>query len=380
MPYAAALSEHPLATHAVGEVVGQVLEALGPAPDLAVLFVTDAHAGALEDVAGAVRALLRPTTLIGCTTVSAVGPGREVEERPAVSLWAGNVGPAAPVRLVVAPTAGASAITGWPASPPIEPAALLLLADPSTFPTEQFLDGLRDQVGDPIPVVGGVASAGAGPGAVRLVLDGQVLRGGAVGVLLGERAEVASVVSQGCRPVGQPFTVTRAEGRIVYELGGRPALERVQELVDGLGPDDRELLRQGVHLGRVIDEGPLDPGRGDFLVRTVLGADRDNGAIAVGDTVEVGATVQFQVRDANSADQDLRELLAARTADGALVFTCNGRGRRLFGESDHDAEVVAELLDDPPTAGMFCAGEIGPVGPRNFLHSFTASVVLFTDR
>jgi small ligand-binding sensory domain FIST len=223
-----------------------------------------------------------------------------------------------------------------------------------------------------------MASAARGPGGNRLVLDGLVVDDGAVGALLPAGALVTTVVSQGCRPIGDPMTVTRSEGQVVYELAGRPALERLVELLGSLSEEERALAQQGIHLGHVIDEHKAEFGRGDFLIRNVLGGDREAGAIAVGDDVELGATVQFQVRDAASADEDLRELLAGEHASGALVFTCNGRGIRLFGEPDHDAEVVDAHVEGGATAGMFCAGEVGPVGGRSFLHGFTASVLLFS--
>jgi small ligand-binding sensory domain FIST len=188
---------------------------------------------------------------------------------------------------------------------------------------------------------------------------------------------VAAVVSQGCRPIGDPFTVTRSERNVIYELAGRPALERLNDIIAGATPDDRQLLQQGIHLGVVVDESRDAFSRGDFLIRNVLGADRGVGAIAVGDDVPIGAVVQFQVRDADSADEDLRELLGDRTGSAALVFTCNGRGTNLFGDPHHDAEAVSTAVDGAATAGMFCAGEIGPIGGRSHLHGFTASVVLF---
>jgi small ligand-binding sensory domain FIST len=147
----------------------------------------------------------------------------------------------------------------------------------------------------------------------------------------------------------------------------------------GMPERDIRLINQGLHLGLVIDEHRPDFGRGDFLVRNVIGADHANGAIAVGDVVDVGATVQFHVRDAEAADEDLRHLLASRHADGAVLFTCNGRGSRLFSEPNHDVGVVADVLDNPPVAGFFAAGELGPVGGRNFLHGFTASLALFEE-
>jgi small ligand-binding sensory domain FIST len=382
--FAAALSQHPDAATAVGEVVGQVLEGLaatGPdapeAPDLALLFVTPVHAAALADAVRAVQATLHPRALMGCAAVSVVGGSREVERGPAVSLWAGRTGPVTPFHLVAEATPDGPAVTGWPDPVPDDASALLLLADPFSFPAEAVLRQLEDEHPG-MPVVGGLASAARGPGGNHLVIGDEVVSSGAVGAFLGDGVSVATVVSQGCRPVGAPFVVTRAEGNVVYELAGRPALERLQEVASGLGEDDRRLMSELVQLGRVIDERKLDFGRGDFLVRTVVGADPDAGALAVGDVVEVGSTAQFQVRDATSADEDLRHLVAGSSADAALLFTCNGRGSHLFEVPDHDASVLSENLPGAPVAGMFCAGEIGPIGGRNFLHGFTASVVLLS--
>lgn len=379
--FAAGLSEHPVTAHAVGEVVGQVLDRLGdgPAPDLALLFVSPHHAGALEDAAGAVRATLEPGTLLGCAAESVVGGAREVEQEPAVALWAGRTGPLTALHLSVEATPDGDAVLGWPDAVPEGARALLLLADPFSFPVAPFLARIDEQHPG-LAVVGGMASAAQGPGGNRLVLDGRIVDRGAVGVFLGPGVDVTPVVSQGCRPVGNPLVVTRSERNVVYELAGRPALERLQELAGALDPDERKLLSRGLHLGRVIDEHKLDFDRGDFLVRNVLGGDPKSGAIAVGDLVDVGATTQFLVRDAASADEDLRLLMSDRDAGAALVFTCNGRGSRLFGEPDHDASVVADSLPGAAVAGMSCAGELGPVGGRNFLHGFTASVVLLSEQ
>ncbi|MBM3660017.1 MAG: hypothetical protein FJW95_11025, partial [Actinobacteria bacterium] len=223
---------------------------------------------------------------------------------------------------------------------------------------------------------GGLASAAARPGGNRLLVDGRIQAEGAAGVLVGG-TPVHTVVSQGCRPVGEPFVITRGSRNFVEELGGRPALDRLRELADQVDDSERELLQRGLQIGFVVDEHRTEFGRGDFLVRNVLGADRSSRAIAVSEQVEVGRTVQFHVRDAAAADEDLRELLARASGEAALVFTCNGRGRALFGEPDHDSGLIAELLGPIPTAGMFCAGELGPVGRRNALHAYTASLALF---
>ncbi|MCX7620196.1 MAG: FIST C-terminal domain-containing protein, partial [Acidimicrobiales bacterium] len=256
---------------------------------------------------------------------------------------------------------------------------LLLLADPASFPIEDLL-ALTAARHPRLTIIGGVASAGFAPGANRLVLDGHSFDDGAVGVLLPTDAiNLETVVSQGCRPIGDPFTVTRAERNVVFEIAGRPALEKLVQILGTLPEAERQLARSGLYIGLVIDEHKLDFDRGDFLVRNVIGVDHESGAVAVNDLVPLGATVQFQVRDAEAADDDLRALLKGRDAAAALVFTCNGRGTRLFGEPDHDARVITDLTGSRATAGMFCAGEIGPIGGRSFLHGFTASMAIFND-
>ena len=196
-------------------------------------------------------------------------------------------------------------------------------------------------------------------------------------------AEVRTIVSQGCRPFGDAHVVTRAEGNVVFELGGRPPLERLRAAVGSLGRADQELVANGIQLGRVIDEYKAEHGQGDFLIRTVVGVDPANGAMAVGDRVEVGETVRFHVRDAATADEELRSLLerSVETLEGppagALLFTCNGRGTRMFPTQDHDAGFAHQILRGALLAGFFCAGELNPVDGQNFLHGFTANLTIF---
>lgn len=375
--FAAALSQHPLPAHAVGEVAGQVLDQLGgDDPDLLCCFTSPHFVGALDDAVHALHALLTPRVLVGSTASGVLGGSHEVEDGVGVAAFAACLPGTdlVPVALRSEDTPDGPTVVGWPERE-IDAGLLLLLADPFTFPTEAFLRRLDgDRPG--LRVLGGLASASTRPGGNRLLLDGRIVADGATGVLVAGTG-VRTVVSQGCRPVGEPFVVTRGERNFVEELGGRPALERLRELADHADDAERELLQRGLQIGFVVDEHRSDFGRGDFLVRNVLGADRDTGAVAVGEQVEVGRTVQFHVRDAAAADEDLRELLAGESASAALVFTCNGRGRGLFGEPDHDAGLVAEMLGPVPTAGMFCAGELGPVGARNAVHAYTASLALF---
>ena len=392
--YASALSEHPIPANAVGEAAGEIIEAFGgDDPDLVFCFASPDFVGAMEDIAFALGNLLEPRVLLGMTTVSVVGGAREVEHGPGLSLFAASLPDVelTPVSFGLQRTPDGDTITGWPDLEG-DPATLLLLADPFTFPIDGFLRRLdEDRPG--VRVIGGAASAARGPGGNRLVLGesprvgggrppvapetGPVATSGAVGVFL-DGVAVRSVVSQGCRPVGSPYTVTRSDRNYVEELGGVPALTRLQDCAEEATEEDRALMRAGVHLGVVVDEHKVEFDRGDFLVRNVLGADQKTGSIAVGDEIAVGQTVQFHVRDAAAADEDLRELLAdVDPAAAALLFTCNGRGQAFFGVPDHDAGVVDQLLGPLPTAGAFCAGEIGPVGGRNFLHTYTASLALF---
>jgi small ligand-binding sensory domain FIST len=375
--FAAALSEHPVASHAVGEVAGEILEAFGgDEPDLLVCFASPHFVGTMDDLTFALRNLLDPGVMLGASAVSIVGGAREVEDGPALSVFAASLPGArvTPVALGIERAPDGATITGWPDLDG-EPSTLILLADPFSFPVDGFLGRLNDDRPG-LQVIGGAASAARGPGGNRLVLDDAVGTTGAVGVFL-DGVTVRTVVSQGCRPVGQPFVITRGEGNRIEELAGKPAIERVQECAAQASEEDRTLMRAGLHVGIVVDEHRADFERGDFLVRNVLGGDQATGAVVVGDDITVGQTVQFHVRDAAAADEDLREMLAGEEAAAALLFTCNGRGRQLFGVADHDAGLLDQLLGPLPVAGAFCAGEIGPVGGRNFFHGFTASVALF---
>ncbi|HSJ49881.1 MAG TPA: FIST N-terminal domain-containing protein [Actinomycetota bacterium] len=380
MKAGAGLSFAPDARGAVAEAVGEARTGLGDAdPTFAILSASRHHVLSAEVVSEALRVEGGPERVLGCVAETVVAGDREVERGPAVAVWlAALPEPVETFHMEFVRTSEAGVFGGYRfdhgRSDPH-----LLVADPFSFPADLLLAHLNERVPGAI-VMGGMSSGATGPGEARLFLDDRVLRAGAVGVRL-PGIHLRPLVSQGCRPIGKPFTVTRAEGNLVLELGGRTPLQRIQELVAASSAHDLELMSQGLHVGRLIDEYAADPGRGDFLVRGVLGLDRETGAIAVGEMIEVGWTIQFHVRDADTADEDLRELLAleSQSADGALLFTCNGRGTRLFPEPNHDAALVSERLGDAPLAGFNCAGEIGPVGGKNFLHGFTASVAWLSD-
>jgi small ligand-binding sensory domain FIST len=364
---------------AARRAVAEARASLGDTPpSFGVLFASAHFLGSAQALVAAVAEQAGPLPLIGCVAEAVAGGAREVESGPAVSLWlAAGLGPVETFAMEFVRTPSGGAFGGYRFGP-AGPGVHLMICDPFTFPAGDLLTHLNRRLPGAV-AMGGMASGGLAQRQSRLFLDGRVLSHGAVGAYL-PGAEVHPLVAQGCRPVGDPYTTTRADGNVIFELGGRPPLVRLQ----GLPGRDQGLLAPGVHLGVVINEYEAEPRQGDFLIRSIVGTDPTSGAIAVGDEVEVGQTVQFHVRDADSADEDLRRTLerevaalGGRRAAGALLFTCNGRGSRLFSRPDHDAGLLAQMLGTIPVAGFFCAGEIGPVGGRNFLHTFTASIALF---
>lgn len=368
--FAAAASRHPEAAVATAEVIGAIEERLGGPPSLVVLFASGAMVEPLPEVVDAVQTLLNPDVLVGGTAVGVLAGGEEIEQGDALAAWAATGVRAQPVRLQGLP---GPLVAGVPRT--LAPGSTLaVLADPYTL----AVDALFEQVAADQPsvaIVGGLASAPGGHGSNRLILDDTIYDDGAVGFIL-EPGVARPVVSQGCRPIGEPWVITEAEGQLVRALGGRPALERLTELIEALPEEDRAAAARGLHAGLVANHHRERFDQGDFLIRAVLGADRNSGAVAIGDRVEIGQVLQFQVRDADSADRELARLLGSEPAEAALVFTCNGRGTHMFAEPHHDAALISEVYG-PAVAGMFCAGELGPIADRNAVHGFTATVLAF---
>jgi small ligand-binding sensory domain FIST len=380
---ATGLSTAPAAEDAAIEAVRRVRAALdGAEPELAYLFVSPAHLAEVDVAAAVVREQLGPGHLLGCVAEGVVGGKRELESGPGLALWAGSL-PGARVEtfhLEAVPAEEGLAVEGVPAFDD-DPALVTMLVDPFSFPAGSFLRLLNEEHAG-LPVVGGIAAGAGAPGAQVLIVDDEHRASGVVGATV-SGVPVRTIVSQGCAPIGRDAVVTHAEANVVFELAGQPALERLKEDLAALPPERLRLAASGLLVGLVIDENRAEYGRGDYLVRALLGADEETGAIAVGDEVRVGQTLRFHVRDAASADEDLRESLAdglaGETAAGALLFTCNGRGTHMFSEPDHDARALAEAVGSSELAGFFCGGEIGPVGGRAFLHGFTATAAVFLD-
>jgi small ligand-binding sensory domain FIST len=375
------VSDEPDTVAAFGAAAGEAASGLGDPCDLAIVFAGAPHLAQARDVLSVVHERLAPRTLVGCGAGGVLGDGRELETGPGAVVW-GLRAPEARIashHLEAEPAEGGVAVSGLP-SPERLGDAMIVLADPYTFSAEGLLETLNSERPG-MPVIGGLASAAAA-GSAALFRDGDVLDGGAVAATL-EGVGMVPCVSQGATPIGPEMTITAAEGNVIAELASKPAVERLREAIGELPPGEQALAAQGLMLGVVIDENQPDYERGDFLVRPILGADADGGTLALGERVRVGQTVRMHVRDGATADEDLREALRLQAAAlgpegaaGALMFTCNGRGSHMFDTADHDALAVEDALG-APAGGFFCAGEIGPVGGRNFLHGFTATIGVF---
>ncbi len=360
-------------------------------PDLAFVFISS-H---FEDDTQALLAPLvqrHPTaTIVGCSAEGVLADTQEIERTPAIALMLASL-PGVEIRRIRAEATEINSeekITAFAGglTPSVEEKpTFLLFGDPFSVPVNPLIDAIGETHPE-CPVFGGMASGAERPGQAVLIDDDMVHRDGLVGVSLSGALEVRSAVSQGCRPIGNPFVITKAEKNVILELGGKPALEQLKTVVASLNPRDAALVQesQALFMGRVINEYQETFQRGDFLIRNLMGIDPNTGAIAVADIMRVGSTVQFHVRDSDSADEDLREILAGHLGDhaaaGALMFTCNGRGTRMWTEPNHDVDVMREIAGDAlPVAGFFAAGELGPVGNRNFIHGYTASIALFSPK
>ena len=367
---------------AVGATAQACDELAGEVPSLAVLLASRSHTDVARDLLDAVQEAIDPPALIGCVAQAIVAGGRELEDEAGVAVWLASGLAAETFQLDFVRTDSGGLLAGYQFDQSAHDLHLLL-PDPYTFPSSLLIEHLNTDVPG-TTVMGGVVSGGLGPGDTRLFRDREVLTSGVVGVRL-HGMRCVPIVSQGCRPIGEPYIVTGAVGAVITELGGRPPLQRLREIVEVLRPDEQDLVSHGLQIGIVVDEHLALPGQGDFMIRGLLGADASTGAIEIGQVVEVGETVQFQVRDALGADKDLRLAVERAAAQlpgppaGALLFTCNGRGRRMFGVADHDASTIEQLLGGIPLAGFFAAGEIGPIAGRNALHAFTASMTLFVE-
>lgn len=378
---------------------------VAPPFDWAVFFFTAHFVPMAEQLANELCEALGYPSLIGCSAESVIATTRELEQRPAVALFAARTPHVRAQTFALQAHSAAEWSTILSSGHAFRehvvgaktPQLFILLADPFTVPLSGrpphylgVLDAFNRFYAS-VPAIGGVASGGTSPGSNTLVLNREVLRGGAVGLALEGDVQVDLVVSQGCRPIGRPFRVTRTYQHFILELDNNPPLEQLETLIESLSRAEQKRLAGSLLIGRLVQSEAHPPyagfGRGDFVVRNVLGGDPNTGAIAVGDLLEVGDIVQFHLRDASTAQEDLEMLLAPHALleppQGVLLFACNGRGTRLYPHADGDVRVIQAALsgeDDAhpvPLAGFFCNGEIGPIRGQNFLHSYTAALAIF---
>lgn len=388
MRSAAAISEHLDTRTAAIEVAGLLESAINGPIDLVLVFASFHHRETLCEAVADIRKTLSPNIIIGMTVESAVGCDLELEGvaglsamamcMPQVTMHPWITSPQNPL-----PISTPKAIPDWIGLQK-NTKAVLFFADPFTTPITRLLPALVNCKGDglgPLPVIGGMASGASQISYNRLILNDQTVHSGGIGLTMSGNIDIDCVVSQGCRPIGNTYLVTKVEGNVILELGGKPALDVLQSVTNMLGEEERSLLRGGVLLGGVIDEQKDHVGRGDFLVRSILGLDRKRNGIAAGEFYRLGKTVQFHVRDAQTAVEDLQLLLDAQQLSeppfAGLLVTCNSRGRSLFHEEDQDLTIIRERLGDIPIAGFFAAGEIGPICDHSFLHGHTSCLTLF---
>jgi small ligand-binding sensory domain FIST len=294
-----------------------------------------------------------------------------------------------PVRFTQEQVEAVEGNTYWPVETGIAPDKVngwLAFIDSFHFDSERWLRSWNENYSSQ-PVFGGLASGAFPEPVAQLYLDGEVFEDGGVAIAVGGDVTVDGVISQGCTPIGEPWTLTRVEQNLIRNIANRPAYTVLAETVQNLSPDDQRKAQGNLHIGLAVNEYLEEFHRGDFLVRNLLGGDPNSGILAVGALPRMGQTIQFQRRDAAAASEDLNELLARKKsllADreilGGALFCCNGRGKNLFGRPSHDSQLVQAHFGPTGVAGFFCNGEIGPIGDKNFLHGFTASLALFVKK
>jgi len=385
MRFASTITHAVKSDQALRELLGPLDERVTPGMvDLALLFVTPHFNEELPRVLQAVSGAVPNAILLGCTAEGTIGVGCELERIPSMSLLVGCLPDVTirPFHVRQHDVETSESALDWERMVAVAPEnhpAFIALGDPFSIAIHDWVEQMNTAYPGS-PIVGGVASGARQPRQNRLIVGGEVYREGLVGAALTGEFDLSFVVSQGCRPIGKPFVITKGDRNVIHELGGVAALEQLHTVLSTLPDEDAQLARQSLFVGRVIDEYKGHFSRGDFLIHNIIGVDRNRGLLGIAGHARVGATVQFHVRDAQSADEDLRAMLAPHAAqppDGAILFGCNGRGSNMWPQPGHDAGVFREILGDVPLTGFFCAGEIGPVGGRNFVHGFTASIALF---
>jgi small ligand-binding sensory domain FIST len=361
-------------------------------PDLLIVFVSAQHAARFDAVSELLRREFENAFLFGCCAGGVIGGGREIEDRPSLSLT-GAVLPGVKLKgthLDAAQTPPTYAdVRVWEDTLRMtanQQPSFLVLADPYSFETEAYVRGL-DRVYPLSPKIGGLASGARQVGGAALYLGNHVYHSGSVTLALTGNIEIDAVISQGCRPIGDPMFVTAAHENLIRELDGKPPRDAISELFERMSAGERETFSQSLFLGLAMRKDASQYVPGDFLIRNILGMDPQSGALWVNANVPANSVIQFHLRDAATSAYDLertlRDYRASRAVNpdcGALLFSCNGRGLGLYGQADHDSNAFRRLVADLPIGGFFCSGEIGPIQNATYLHGYTSAFAVFRER
>lgn len=360
----------------------ELREATGGIAQLAFAFVSPDYLPHAEEFCEIVRVDGHVIDVVGVTGAGLTADGEEDETAAGFSLVALGV-PQARFQIIPLSQSQVEASSGaesWPKTTgATRPGAWIVLTNPFVFDTETWL-GEWNAAWPGVPSVGGLAAGSETGEGVGVFHNGRVVEAVAVGV---EGLKVLPVVSQGCRPIGEPLTVTKADSNVVYSLGARPAYEALETAFETLSDGEKATAKGNLFAGLAGTEYVEEFKPGDFLIRNILGADPNSGAVAIGGIPRVGQTLQYQLRDKTSADSEWRAVLRHAAAESgraplaSLLFACSGRGAHLFGSKDHDASLLEEILGTHASAGFFCNGEIGPLGSRNHIHAYSAVCALF---
>ena len=393
MKWASGISENSDFEGALKECTSQVLEQIGSTDfDLGMVFVSSHYQQDIPRLFNEVRDVFGSALIMGCSGGGIIGNGREVEQEPAISLTVASL-PGVEINGFHIEGDDLPDLDAGPDKweelvkvTSLEDPHFILLADPFTFPAQNLLLGL--DFGFPhSSKIGGLASSNQEHRQNNLILGDQVYTSGAVGIAMTGNIALDTVVAQGCRPIGQPMRITECKQNMLVELDSQTPVSVLRDVFSGLSERDRGLMRHSLFLGVVMDEFIDDPVQGDFLIRNVMGMDERSGMLAIGETLKEGQLVQFHLRDAETSTEDLAAVLERYAGDnrenqahGALLFSCLGRGKYLYGRSDHDSELFREKIGSIPIGGFFCNGEIGPVSGTTFLHGYTSSFGIFRPK
>ncbi|MAU08415.1 MAG: hypothetical protein CL607_01230 [Anaerolineaceae bacterium] len=354
--------------------------------DLVLLYMSVDYLPNAQPIAQAIYKRLvptPPTVLMGGVAEGVIGPGKEYEGEAAITMVAG-VMPDVTLTPFVMGNVEMSQYLQDPAEMqthlglPETSKLTLLLGDPFSTPIEGVLN-VFNTLYPGVPLMGGMLSAALSQGGNGLFMNGMYVNEGAVGVVINGDVSVDVIVSQGCRPVGNPFTITEAEGNVINSIENQPPPMFVQQIYDTFTEQEKALLQNGLYLGRAVRTGSDEVGLGDFLIRGVLGIDRQTHGMIVGDIIEAGETAQFHLRDGVTAGEDLEMLLIPQgfvdPPAAVFLFNCNGRGTHMYDQPNGDISRIEDAVGSVPIAGFFAGGELGPIGDTNFLHGHTACMV-----